>query len=141
MEVQPGGIYSVELELVGAENIGPAWLVGAFAQSFPRADVVQVDQYGPDTALVRLRWRGVYADEIPEGATVSGAAQGLAVPGAIVPAATIVSVEDTGQVALTLEQSLPDPVKLAIAGGIFLITWYFVNKIKESYAQPSAVGA
>lgn len=141
MEVQPGGIYLVELELTGAEHLGPTWLVGAFAQSFPRADVVQVDKYGPGFAVVRLRWRGVHADEIPEGATVSGISEGLAVPGQVVPAATIVSVEDTGQVALTFEQSLPDPIKLVIAGGLLLTTWYFVNKIKESHAKPSAAGA
>lgn len=141
MKVQPGGVYVVELQLTGAEHLGPTWLVGAFARTFPQVDVVQVERYESGLATVRIRWRGAHPDEIPAGATITGGMEGLAVPGQAIPVGTVVSVKDTGQVARTLEQSLPDSIKLVIAGGLLVTTWYFANKIKESHAQPSAAGA
>lgn len=134
MRVVPGGTYWIGLELENAEQIGPVWLVGAFASAFPDAHILSVDEYQSDFALVHVRWSRT-TGEILQGTVISGLAEGLLLPPESVPSGTVVSVVQAAARAPDLEARLPNSMKLALAGGFLLTTWYFAVRIKEKHGQ------
>lgn len=139
MRVDPGGVYLVELQLANAENLGPTWLVGAFAAGYPGADVVSVDAYRAHMAIVRIRWRSAVAGEVTVGDTVGGMVQGVSLPGQAVPNATVTAVRHTGIRMPSIEQAIPAELKLVLSGAILVATWYFSLRIK--HAKPRTAGA
>ncbi len=141
MQLVPGGTYVVTLQLFNAEQLGPSWLVGAFATGYPGADVISVEQYTSEFAVVRIRWRKTVPGEMSQGATISGVLEGLVLPGEAVPSGVVTAVEYGGVMMPTLEQQIPDPVKVVIAAGILVTTWYFTRKIKEKHARLAASSA
>lgn len=140
MRIDPGGIYLIGLRLLNASQLGPDWLVGAFASSYPTADVISVDEYLQERAIVRIRWRGSVAGEISPGDSVGGVFPGLSVPGGASPTAEVVTVQPTGLVMPSLEQAIPDDLKLVLAGAILATTWYFTRRIKRSNVGPKTAG-
>jgi hypothetical protein len=141
MQLVPGGTYLVSLQLFNAEQLGPSWLVGAFATSFHGADVISVEQYASEFAVVRIRWRKSVPGDIGTGSTISGFLEGLVLPGEAIPSGVVTEVEYGGVTIPTLEQMIPDPVKVVIAGSILVTTWYFTRKIKEKHARLAASSA
>ncbi len=143
MQLVPGGTYLVSLQLFNAEQLGPSWLVGAFATSFPGADVISVEEYSGELATVRIRWRKTVPGEMGPGDSVSGILEGLVLPGEAVPTGVVTDVTYGGVTLRTLEQQIPDPVKLVGAAVVLVSTWYFIRKIKEKHARlaTSSAGA
>ena len=141
MQLVPGGTYVVSLQLFNAEQLGPSWLVGAFATSFPGADVISVEEYSGELAVVRIRWRKTIPGEMGAGDSVSGILEGLALPGEAVPTGVVTDVSYGGVTLRTLEQQIPDPVKLIGAAAILITTWYFTRRIKEKHAQLASSSA
>jgi len=131
--VEPGAVYLVQLQLFNAAHFSPSWLVGAFAGKYPQADVVSIDEYAADRAVVRIRWRSPDQGQIIEGARVSAVIEGLALPTEAVPSATILAVQPTGQVAQSVETLVPDSAKLLMAGVMLAVTWYFTSKIRTKH--------
>lgn len=142
MQVVPGGTYRIALELQNAQQVGPTWLVGAFASVFPNADILSVDEYLPaqNKAIVHVRWTRT-TGEITEGMAVRGLAEGLILPAQMLPMGTVTGVEQTGVFVSDLESRIPNSVKLALAGGILLTTWYFAVRIKEKHGQSGAISS
>ena len=57
MRTEPGGLYRLTLALSNVQALGPSWLVGALAISYPDFDVVEVERYSEEEAVVLVRWR------------------------------------------------------------------------------------
>lgn len=136
MITSPGGRYRVELTLSRAERLGPHWLVGAFAVTYPGADVVKIPSYNGLTATVDIRWRGG-TGEINAGDQVSIMTEGMQLPGQAIPAGKVTKVEQIGELPTptSLESGIPDSLKFTIAGGILLTVVYFSNKIQEKLGR------
>lgn len=139
MITSPGGRYRVALELRNAERLGPSWLVGAFAVSFPGADVIAVQDYTGVAAVVDIRWRRG-PGEINEGDRISILTEGMPLPVQLVPVGIVTDVTQIGElpVPTSLERGIPDSVKFTIAGALLLTVMYFSRKIQEKHAEPRA---
>lgn len=92
MLLQPGGTYRLHLSLSGARGIGPAWIVGAVGATFPLAELVSIEQYTSEYASVLIRWRRRPAT-INNGQVLTAVAEGIQVPGAPMPTATVTDVQ------------------------------------------------
>jgi hypothetical protein len=134
MQTEVGGTYRIALNLSNAEQVGPTWLVGAFASAFPDSQIISLDEYGAHRAVVNVRWTRS-PGEIAEGTQIKGMAQGLVLPAEAVPLGIVVSVEKTGSGQPDLEARIPNSVKLLVAGGLLLTTWYFAVRIEEKHGK------
>jgi hypothetical protein len=132
----PGGRYRIELELLRATQLGPSWLVGAFAVSYPRADVTAVQSYSGTRAVVLVRWRGA-SGQISKGDRVSILTEGLQLPGQMAPTGVVTAVEQTASPPLStsLERGIRSSLKLTMSGALLLTVAYFSRKIGDRHGN------
>jgi len=126
----PGGFYLITLSLRSSERLGNQWLVGATSARYPLAEVVSVERYDGSEAELLIRWRKEIG-EILIGDQITPVLQGTLIPFEVVPQGTVTDVAQVGEPEMEAQRSISSPFKAAIAGGLLLVTWYLVERIKR----------
>ena len=136
MRASAGHYYELRLTLADAGSLGPGWLAAPLAATYPAADLVEVPFYDGEAATVVLRWRSGSGDINP-GDVVEVGAEGVSLPVAILPSATVGAVKEVEYSASAVTDSAPAAeseynaaLKLTGAAALLLAVVYLSRRVR-----------
>lgn len=139
MQLEPGGIYRVGLDLSAPDALHPAWLAGAVGITYPGAEVVGVKRVNPKHADVTVRWSRANPGKINEGDNVVPLSEGLQmIPGGQMPQASVANVTPISQSpveARSLTDEAPQIWKLALSCAMIGLAAYAAHRMKRKHAK------
>lgn len=136
MQLVPGGVYRLGLDLSAPTALHPAWLAGAVGVSYPGAEVVGVRPTETGKADVTIRWSRKSPGTADAGDSVVPLSEGLQMlPGANLPMASVTSVEPLHVPmvtrSLSLQEQGPDILKLAASLAMIGTVAFVIYRVKQ----------
>ena len=139
MLTQLGGVYKLVLQLFNAERLtNSSWLIGALGVNYHQADLIAIDSYNTNYAVVRLLWKRGGPGEIPVGDRVMFFLGDIDVTGQTTPYAVVTQIEEL-EVIPDLMKTIDYKLKLLGAVAMIGVTAYFVMRIQANVRSTSSV--
>lgn len=132
MDTTLGGVYFLELQLHNAAGVSSSWLIGALVATYPQVDLISINYYTSQLALVEVGWNRRPTGKIEVGDKVAVTLQGLEVASSVFPFGTVKNVVHKETVNITPPKKVDNALKLAGAFALLAIVHFFSVKASEN---------